>query len=521
MRSPPFSAWLATSLGLVFSPFLVGLPILATGVGELLAWGHELPRGDAQERRIRAGWTAILVLAPAVVIGVALGVAIVDPIERLAGDDDLAIEIVTLLAPMTSALLCAPFVLAPSLVLRTKGPAVVLRAVRAAAHLGVGRTLGLGAMLGALGALPFALAILGALVDDVFVVLALPVGVAIDILIAPWALRVIARAADDALVSFDDPARMASALSRLGGFVLVPLGMVIATIALALSTPLPLRTRGAMEGGEPTYGEPWMVPGTDVRISYDWRWIDVGRVGGPTERYYAGPYVSIDRASAYRVRRGGREEIVVVLGNDDFYESCELVIDTQGHRVDDTMGARFEQRMPVSVVALLVLACALGLAFAGRNGGAQARMREVLAVVQPGREGELVHGVLRVRSAPVRVDGDSVHAAGGAWIEADGGALRIALPDTPVRAVALDPELPAALPEGTPVVLRTNGARLGGVTLRDAHTPWPPGALAVWGDPQRAATDRVRAVFPSIAWLGLAIGALLVITSFAIAVSIV
>lgn len=522
VRAPPLSAWLSTSLGLALAPLLIGLPLLASGVGELLAWGHDLPLGAAlsSQRRARAGAVAIVVLAPAVLFGLVLGAVIVDPIEHLVGDDDRAAAVVALLAPMISALLFAPFVLAPSLVLRTVGPSLAVRAIELAAHVGVGRTLVLGAMLGALGALPFALAIVGAFVDEAVAVLAVPVGVVIDVALAPWALRAIARTADRALASIDDAARSAATLSRLGRFAIAPLALLVATIVLALSTPLPLREDGPIVGGTPTERAPWIVPGTRVHIAYDWRWVDVTREDGASEHYYVGPFLSIDRASARHATRDGREVIVVRLGND-YHESCELVIDPSGRRVDDGLRDRIERRLPAGIVALLVLACSLGVVFAARNGRAQARVREVLAVLSPEREGELVRGVLRTRGSPVLVGARGVHAAGGAWIEADGGALRIALPDEPVAAVAIDPTLPPALLEGTPVLVRSHGARLGGVTLRDAHTPWPAGALAVWGDPQRAATAHVRALFPSLTRLGLAIGVLLVITSLAIAIEIV
>lgn len=507
----------------MLSPALVGIPVLAYGVGEILAWSHGVElTGPTTARRLAGGWSATLLLAGAVVLGGIAGVCMFDGVEAAAGDDDPAIAIVVIVAPLVAGLLFAPLGLVPSLALApAPRPPLLVGAVWLAAHRGAARTALLGLALGSLGALPFALAVLVAMLDDDLVPLALLAGVGMDVLLAGAALGAVARASERAREASEDASRHPAALSSLGRMSLVPLAVLGCVVALAASVPLMLVRGPALlpgPGVQIEEDERYRVPGTEIAVRPTWRYVEVW-ADDELRRYRYGGY-AIDYA--IDVRRGtlGGREIIELVMHSDWSGTRTLRLDAQGRRLGDGAIDRIAERAPVPVVLLLFVACVLGVAFALLVGREQARVRAIARVVAGGEGGDLVRGELRVRGAPVLAQGGTIRGAGGAWIEGEGGSLRIALPDAPTEALAIDPELPRELPEGTPFVLLTHGARLGGVGMRDASTPWPEGALAVVGDPQRAAASRVRAIFPAVVGLGIAIGVLLVIASLALAAAI-
>src|SRR5690606_18443029 len=137
--------------------------------------------------------------------------------------------------------------LLPSLALApSPRPPLIVGSVWLAAHRGAAATAALGAMLGALGALPFALAALSAVIDDDLVPLGLLGGVGMDVVLARFALGAVARASDAAQEAAEDPARHPVALASLGRMALIPLGMLGAVLVLAVSTPLPLPSGAAL-----------------------------------------------------------------------------------------------------------------------------------------------------------------------------------------------------------------------------------------------------------------------------------
>lgn len=518
---PPLGAIVLLGIGLALAPLLIGLPLMAVAVTELLAWAHgELP-GTHRPHQSRAGAIAILLLAGAVVAGVVIGVATVDVLTAALGDDEPAYVALSVAAPIIAGFLFAPFALWPSMAFRGAGHGVT-GAFWLAAHRGALRTALLGARLGAHGALPFALAILvGTLVDDDLIPLALFGGIGLTVLVAPATLRAVARAADQAIASAAEPARARPALSSLAALACIPLLFAIVVTALALLAPLPLR-EGTARAGAPS---PVAIEGTDLTVTVDWRTLTIASARGPRtmrlHRYLITPHVRADRIAF-------RGEPAILLTLTSLYEprALVMVIDEHGERLDDAPLDRIDAWIGAPALLLLALVCALGVLFALRFGGVQARLRalDVLAVeggsgaAAPGELG-VVKGLLRVSGDRVRVERERLLASGGAAIEADGGALRIALPETPVEIAALDREVARdAVPSGTPIaILLPRGGRLGGVGLRAASSALPAGAALIVGDPGRARIALTRGAFPLLVGTAVALGATSTLAALVIA----
>jgi hypothetical protein len=292
-------------------------------------------------------------------------------------------------------------------------------------------------------------------------------------------------------------------------------------VALAAAAPLPMQRAPGFTTGVPL---PAAVPGTPLVLEAQYRRV-VLRDG------FDGPIVSSIPVDAYlwdergeldRVVYRGTPAIRIRVAGDFMSDAFTAIIDEQGQRLDAPPGERLEARLPAIVLVLLALASLQGVVLAVRLGMVQARVRQLAAIVAGGESVRglgLVAGKLRVTGRAVHLDGRRLHAAGGASIEAEGGALRVALPDAPVEVLASDPSIDPEVRDGTPVLLLSRGARLGGVSLRAAAAPFPPAGALVIGDPGAAEVALVRRAIPPLALFSLALGATLTIAAIAIGIA--
>lgn len=512
----PVPGILLLGVGIALSWALVGLPMIGIGAGQLLAWAHRDPESPGSDTRVlAAGWVAVLILGAAVVTGGVLGVCAIELVEDAFASSDRAFLATAVIAPLSAGVLFAPLAFAPSLALQESKAAWLVESVWLSAHRGALRTMMVGLGLGGHGALPFALA-WGCLelVDDDLAPLALLAGVGLTVVSAPISLRMLADAFVSAREQAADAAHAERALGALGRLAVGPLAVLGIVIAFAAWTPSRLRMT---DGVTPTEPAPIRVPGTDFSVDGDWRSVRVLHDDGRAREHAIDGYLYDARGRVDRVRYRGREAWRVEIGNTG--RAYELVLDDDGERLGDGLAVRLDSRTPGVALLLLALGCALGVAFAVRSGRVRATVRTLALVIRHRGGHDVITGALALRgSAPRVVSGALLGGAGGA-IESDGGAIRIALPDTPVVVLASDPSVPAQLEEGTQVTLVSRGARLGGVGLRDAAAPFPTSGALVIGDPERGRAALVRASFPTLVRLGLAIGGFVVAATMVIAAS--
>lgn len=508
----PIPGVFALAGGIALAWAVVGLFLIAVGVGQILAWAHRVP-ADAEHdaRGLSAGWVAVLILGAAVITGGAFGLCTIDLLEETLGRNDPAFGTTALLAPLAAGLLFAPLAFAPSLALESSRSPWLVEAVWLAAHRGPLRTALVGLALGAHVAGPIVLGWACAeWVDDDLTPLALAAGGGAMLVLAPISLRLLAREFERARERAADPANAERALGALGRLAALPLAVLGLVLAVCAATPARARTIPADDGGAPL---PLRLPGTHVTIDTDYFGIVVD---GPAQASFRVPVegwiweataiadpILVDDRQAWRVR---------VSAPDAGYQ---VVLDDEGRRLDDGMAKRILSRVPDATLGLLALACLLGVGFAVQAGRLRATVRTLARVVAAGSRHDVTAGTLALRGTTARLTAGALTTGPGVAIETEGGALRIALPDAPVRVLAVDPSA-AQLTDGTPVWLVSQGARLGGVGLRDASAPFPSGGALVIGDPEAARAAMVRASFPVLVRLGLAIGALVVAATLAL-----
>jgi hypothetical protein len=386
-----------------------------------------------------------------------------------------------------------------------------------------GAKLGLGALLTVATTLALALLLATAVGDEMLwsedavgaVLLGLPAGLALAM---PFAGAGLARE----YVAHDHVERaQARPVPRLRAIaLLLAPGALVCAAAFFTAAFRPTPMRGLDDSALPRM--PWpseitasaQLPGTsvravidagDVRIEAD----DGGGAGRVDARLPRGPrQVFVDSGE----RWGGPPGTFAVIVSDDWGsfdpEYRLTLIDADGVRLDDGLEERVLDRLGIEGLALSLIVILLSIALAlklARDVGA-ARTLEAPASEEKAR--------LHALECTLRTSGRVLVTPGRlvpeeeAWLEADGGALRLRMPTEartlgPVRDVA----------DGDRVTIVSRFARGASAGMREASAPWPEDARVVIGTLEQAAdalvtraarTATVIAVPALAAMLGLA-----------------
>lgn len=499
--------------GLLLSPCLVGVPVLGFALGELArttlraAWkshGHNAPAPAAKNESF-AGWAGALAVLGLVLISSA---TLLPSMSVAVAFDTAGVApqlFVALVAAASTGAALAPFALAPLAAADgSRGLFPPLgRSLELTAPLGARRLASIGAAAGAgAGSSIFVAASLIAEAPNPVAAFALAFAFGP---IAAFAVALLARAYV-ALAS--EPAPSSTPVSRsllapallLSPMLVLPLG--VATIAALTPTSMPLLDEPvALQHG---FHEPRpTLPGTPLSVRKRTDGIEVethdgggaGRIRAPFAAHLG--VLFIENGEPY----GGAPGTFAIIATNGS-QSAYTLVDREGVRQDDGLDARVLGRLGPFGGGALALGLALFLLLAYRLGVdlGQARTLGAPALNAPGagpRRG--LEGILRLgEGVQLEQNRRSIRAAGEAWIEADDGALRVALPTTPV------PILGDAAPKaGQPVVLVSRFARPLTTNLRQASAPWPGDGLLILGTRADASGALTRRASTVAAWIAL------------------
>jgi hypothetical protein len=528
-------------LGTAMTTCVVGVPILAYALGSLtrcLLRGARRVHGVEGPVADEPRWVGAAALFALVLVLAAMGVgasaasvllAAHTPSVQLAGA--LTVGVATAVA-LGAALGPGAFV---PLALADRGTSVgsaLALSFELAARLGTRRAIVLGAGAAACIAVPVALACVVLLdpLDEhgvvVSVVLALPLGLAVGPSLAGALLA-------DAYVDASararrEPVEAPAHLRTLALLVVPAFALLGGALAVAALTPTRMRELPP----EPSSLRSWRaegprpapvtrpLPGGRAYVRTTERGVvleahDGGGAGAVSAGFDTSESIVSVRDGA---RYGGPEDTHAVVITDGTRWAVTIV-DSDGVRLDDGLGARVLARLGTSGALALVLALALLLALAARWIAAvgEARALDVPELREAGRTRGLaaLEGTLRLDGASTL----SVERTGGrfrverdAFVEAEAGALRFRVPAG--RELGwLGAAPPEPLVDGARVLLVSRfeaGAARG---LREGARPWPDDgrlALGSRADATRALVERATriAAWASVpALLGLAFAA--------------
>lgn len=495
-------------IGVALSPVLFGL--LALNFAFPIMWrslvqaGRERQGTPAPEPRRKSLAGALTMLGLAAFTGAVLliGLAVEHALEP--GPLRLPLALAAgLVGSVAVGVAFAPLLFAP--VFASHGVRGPLRPFSAsfelAARMGPAQSMRLGAVAG--GMLGIALVGVAGLflegaVTPVSLFFAAPLAVGLG---APVAASAIAHA----FASYErdeetDERPVTARLRGVWGLIAPALMALFGAMAFAAFTPTTLHPsasrvelqRGFHGVGIQT-GEQWVaLPNTSVAAHTIDNGISIeaadGGGAGPIEAGFATPEVGV-----FVLERDTSPvtfEVVVTNGED----WGSTIVDADGVRLDDGFGPRVFGRLGdagrlalgLGLLSLLFIAFSLGSELG------TARALDVPKLETAGRSGELValEGVLRVAedsevvfepgSAPSRLVS---HAASGklrvmgeAWVEADAGAIRLRLPDTPVPVLEGSQSW-----SGEHVVVLSRFRSLGTTGLRTSSVPWPEDGMLTLG----------------------------------------
>ncbi|MBX3269317.1 MAG: hypothetical protein KF729_03595 [Sandaracinaceae bacterium] len=520
------NAWLLLPIGLALSSCLVGLPIAARAMKiltRLVADNARALRGQRpldDPERSYAGSIALAGLlllggsAPTgAVLALHLGVALAEAAQVGLG---LAVGFAT---PVVVGAALASLLFAPvAAVGGVDGPfAPFARSFELAASRGAHASLLTGAGVGAIFGAAFALlgGVAYAVTDQpAAAVLWAPLAA---LFAAPRALALLANLW--ASVEAEVPAYAGPSDARLralGWLVAPALLVVLGAFVAAAAVPRPMQSSpagAAARGITPEMLDRGLVregrlPGTDVRVRVLERGIAIeADDGGGAGAIDAGFDTLAGVVYVDRRTRDGRpiDEYRVLVTNGE--RAAYTVVDARGVRLDDSLTRRTFGRLgqlgsiglALGALLLLFLTFTVGAelgeaqtlaapAFLGgeRTAGGLAALEGTL------RLGEDAHVVLTPPSAWARLvgrDGATLRARGEVWLEADGGAIRVRLPEGPVPVIGAGS---AEDWDHLGVVLVSRFAARVVVGPRQGSAPWPADGRLVLGasDDARAALVR-------------------------------
>ena len=516
-----------TTVGLFLVPVGVGIVMAAAGLGGLLrhariaAGGSDTAarwQGDAGAGALSGG---VLVLG--MVLGVLFGGAAIEPLEQLL-DDDLAVLVTALLSTWVGAVLVSPLALiglagSTGRAAHERG-SVLVAALGRVCYGGAAGVLVASTALAGLAAMPIVLSAIALVIEEETIVVAFPLGIVLAVALAPPVLGLLARLDTRAEARARDAGSAPAALRGLGTLLVGPsLVLVLATMLVA-AWPLPIRL---VPSAAPELPGTRLVEQGGLRLAsgeYDSRL----RVASEDGTRVLRTWPSASGLTMHSVRAEGDGLRVQAcserrIGGPHPWECALLRFDAHGARIGDTVLARIAHRARPPTIIALVIALFLSLALAVLVGRELPRVAQLAAPeASEGAPSDRVRAlpvVLRVGSDAV-IERGSLVAPGHAVLEARGGAVRIALPPSPLPLLALDPQLATSRLEGTRATLLLAATAPAAIGLRDATVPFPEGAALVLGDRARAAAWLAARAFGWALPLVLGIGGALLLSAVAL-----
>lgn len=526
-------------IGLSLFAALVGVPITSFCYRRLLraltAAARERAGAPAPERKGKS-WAGAISIGGMAAFGagvVLLSLAVEHLLPSGAARDGVSLAAGGLasigLGVAFAPLMFAPFFAADG----TKGPLKPFsRSFQLAARMGPRRSAALGALVGgAIGAGLVGMTGLFLLGDDSLgaLVLAAPFAGALG---SPLAIAILADAFVE-LEGAEDEAEdlpVARRVRGLWGLLLPALLLVGAAFVAAALSPSPMRESRPVEEVErgfhgigALHGEQVRrLPGTSVRVRTLERGVSVEADDGGGAGTIDARFDTSDVGLFVFEREDEPSTFVIAI--TDGTRWARTVVDSDGVRLDDGLAQRVFGRLGTPGLGALALGLLLLLWIAFSLGSelGTARTLDVPDLSVEGREAGLnaLEGTLRIAedskvryrpgSALKRLLGHlasgSLTAEGEAWVEAQGGAIRLRLPDRPIPVLEGDAKGWA----GEHVVVLSRFAKIGTTGLRTSSVPWPKDGvitLGKRGDAARALVDRAvrRAswlAFPTLLLLG-------------------
>ncbi len=526
-------AMVVIPFGLLTSGCLIGLPVLAYGLGRLAAVLVGGARGEeeAQGRLRPSGALSILAIACLAVAMVAGGSA-----AELVSSSPWVVVAGAFASAVAVGAALSPFAFAPLVLADARGGvlASLSKSLELSARLGTRRQVALGALAAAVtsGALLAVVALFRAGVDDLSgamraaAILAAPIGIIPG---PPIAAALLSRAYAEASGGEGEGARLpASRRLRALFTVAVPaLMMVAGTLLVAAFTPTPMRPvameepvrRGIHGEGITVEAQRRMLPRAEVTTTGHGVIIAAADGGGAGEvdaRFDT-------HQSALFVEDGTRYGgapgtfAVVVTDGDDWGLT---LVNADGVRQDDSVAVRVLRRLGglgsaalfVGLALLLLLAFKLGSELgearalsapdlhAERGRGTLAALEGTLRLGE-GAEVRSLRGIRfrLVAGSPRLPSGAVLSVQGEVWLEADGGALRFRVPEGWVPVLGT---VSGTISSG-PAVLLSRFSRVSPAGLREAGAAWPPDARLVIGRKGDAIEALVARASAGAAWLAL------------------
>ncbi|MGE0789497.1 MAG: hypothetical protein AB7S26_27730 [Sandaracinaceae bacterium] len=514
--------WLPFAL--LLSLFLIGVPLAAVSFGAILRATKSLASGGPfPPSKTPRGWSGMLVVAALLVQ--ALGVATVfvvayQTIPDVPYEPSLALALASI-APIAIGAALGSFVFAPFLALdHDRGP---LDACAASFELAARTGPLAAARLGAVAGVPLGLAVaisggLGLVVGEgaiaffvPFVAVACGSFASVVLLATPFVNAAREVELEESGRDRSTGASAASQLRRLTLLAAPAVVLVVASFALAASRPSAMQEWARVPSSHaiplgPQHGEQVVrIEGTSVTV----RTVPGGVMIEADDGGGAGRVASHDRfgerALIVRPRVGHPGEYVVALTDGIHREGT--VIDSDGVRLDDSLHARTFGRLGPLGTTVFVLGLALlfwivtttgfelgtarALAVPDMSHGFPSAARGIIAIegrlrVAPGGK-VLFRPYSALKRLFTHAGAGALYVNGEAWVEMEGGELRLRLPDREVPVLEGDPRS-----SGQDVVVLTGTRSLGAVGLRTASGDWPDEAVITLGRRADAEATLVR-----------------------------